>query len=46
MGHNTIAAERKEVLPPFIAEKVRNIVYGWQCPFISKYNTIATVATV
>lgn len=28
MRHNTISAERKEVLPPLIAEKVRNIVYG------------------
>lgn len=28
MRHNTIAAERKEVLPPLMAEKVRNIVYG------------------
>lgn len=28
MKHNTTAAERKEVLFPLIAEKVRNIVYG------------------
>lgn len=46
MRHNTIAAERKEVLPPLRAEKVRNIVYGWQCPSINKNNTIATVAIV
>lgn len=44
MRHNTIAAEKKEVLPHLIAEKVRNIVYGWKCTSISKNNTIATVA--
>lgn len=26
MRHNKIAAERKEVLPPLIAEKVKNMV--------------------
>lgn len=45
--HNTFSHTKKgRSAFSLVAEKVKNTVYGWQCPSIKKNTTIATVAIV